>query len=65
MYYFDNRIFVKGEIMKTVFKNCSRYQVQKLALGILHELQNKPACNNFEITIETAGGMENVEIKKD
>lgn len=51
--------------MKTVFKNCSRYQVQKLALGILHELQNKPACNNFEITIETNGGPETVEIKKD
>ena len=51
--------------MKTIFKNCSRYQAQKLALGILHELQNKPACDNFEITIETEGGMENVEIKQD
>ena len=51
--------------MKTIFKNCSRYQIQKLALGILHELQAKPACDNFVITIETKGGMENVEIKKD
>lgn len=51
--------------MKTVLKNCSRYQAQKLALGILHELQTKPSCDNFEITIETKGGMENVEIKED
>ena len=51
--------------MKTVFKNCSRYQAQKLAFGILHELQTKPSCNNFEITIETNGGPETVEIKKD
>lgn len=51
--------------MKTTFKNCSSYQVQKLALSILHELQSKPACDNFELTIETKGGMENVEIKED
>ena len=51
--------------MKTVFKNCSRYQAQKLALSILHELQTKPACDNFEITIETNGGKENMEIKED
>ena len=51
--------------MKTVFKNCSRYQAQKLALGILHELQTKPSCNNFEITIETNGCPEKKKKKKD
>lgn len=51
--------------MKTIFKNCSRYQATKLALSIIHELQNKPDCNNFDITIETQGGMETVEINDD
>lgn len=51
--------------MKTTFKNCSRYQAQKLAEAILQELQDKPDCDNFEITIETAGGLETVEMKKD